>query len=80
MGYCVDTAALGLQSSLLCTPWLELFNCCTTKQYILNTFLFNSFLSAVIRNFCGKLGAESKQVQNLIRLAKKNGELLGLLS
>lgn len=35
---------------------------------------------AVIKDFCKQLGADSKQVQGLIRLAKKNGEKLGFLA
>lgn len=39
-----------------------------------------SLHSQVIKAFCGQLGAEGKQVQGLIRLAKKNGEKLGFLA
>lgn len=35
---------------------------------------------AVIKSFCGQIGADGKQVQGLIRLAKKNGEKLGFLA
>ena len=35
---------------------------------------------AVIKEFCKQLGADNKQVQWLIRLAKKNGEKLGFLA
>lgn len=35
---------------------------------------------AVIKNFGTQIGADGKQVQGLIRLAKKNGEKLGFLS
>lgn len=35
---------------------------------------------AVIKDFCKQLGADTKQVQGLIRLAKKNGEKLGFLA
>jgi hypothetical protein len=35
---------------------------------------------AVIKNFCQQIGADTKQVQGLIRLAKKNGEKLGFLA
>ena len=35
---------------------------------------------AVIKTFGGQIGADQKQVQGLIRLAKKNGEKLGFLS
>jgi len=35
---------------------------------------------AVIKEFGKTIGAEQKQVQGLIRLAKKNGEKLGFLS
>ncbi len=37
-------------------------------------------LRAVIKNFGIQIGADGKQVQGLIRLAKKNGEKLGFLS
>lgn len=37
-------------------------------------------LPAVIKDFCKQLGADTKQVQGLIRLAKKNGEKLGFLA
>ncbi|KAL2463546.1 Protein PROTON GRADIENT REGULATION 5 [Forsythia ovata] len=36
--------------------------------------------SQVINEFCKSIGAESKQRQGLIRLAKKNGEKLGFLA
>ncbi|CAA0818683.1 Protein PROTON GRADIENT REGULATION 5-chloroplastic [Striga hermonthica] len=36
--------------------------------------------SQVITEFCKSIGADSKQRQGLIRLAKKNGEWLGFLS
>lgn len=36
--------------------------------------------TAVIKDFCKQLGADTKQVQGLIRLAKKNGEKLGFLA
>ena len=35
---------------------------------------------AVIKTFGVQIGADQKQVQGLIRLAKKNGEKLGFLS
>ena len=35
---------------------------------------------AVIKEFCSQFGVDSKQVQGLIRLAKKNGEFLGFLA
>lgn len=38
------------------------------------------FPFTVIKEFGKNIGAESKQVQGLIRLAKKNGEKLGFLS
>lgn len=34
----------------------------------------------VIKEFCGQLGVDNKQVQGVIRLAKKNGEKLGFLA
>lgn len=34
----------------------------------------------VIGEFCKTIGADSKQKQGLIRLAKKNGEKLGFLA
>jgi len=34
----------------------------------------------VITEFCKSIGADSKQRQGLIRLAKKNGERLGFLA
>lgn len=39
-----------------------------------------SLHSQVIKEFGKNIGAEQKQVQGLIRLAKKNGEKLGFLS
>ncbi|KAF5839851.1 hypothetical protein DUNSADRAFT_18394 [Dunaliella salina] len=39
-----------------------------------------SLHSQVIKEFCSQFGVESKQVQGLIRLAKKNGEWLGFLA
>lgn len=39
-----------------------------------------SLLPAVIKDFCRQLGADGKQMQGLIRLAKKNGEKLGFLA
>ncbi|KAF5204809.1 Proton gradient regulation [Thalictrum thalictroides] len=36
--------------------------------------------SQVITEFCKSIGADAKQRQGLIRLAKKNGELLGFLA
>ncbi|PIN17916.1 hypothetical protein CDL12_09416 [Handroanthus impetiginosus] len=36
--------------------------------------------SQVITEFCKSIGADSKQRQGLIRLAKKNGERLGFLA
>lgn len=54
---------------------------------IMGTKEFNQFRgkmislhSQVIKDFCKQLGADSKQVQGLIRLAKKNGEKLGFLA
>ena len=35
---------------------------------------------AVIKEFGKSIGADNKQVQGLIRLAKKNGEKLGFLA
>lgn len=37
-------------------------------------------LRAVIKDFCKQLGVDNKQVQGVIRLAKKNGEKLGFLA
>jgi hypothetical protein len=34
----------------------------------------------VIRAFCKFIGADTKQAQGLVRMAKKNGERLGLLA
>ncbi|MBA0696547.1 hypothetical protein Goari_003092 [Gossypium aridum] len=36
--------------------------------------------SQVINEFCNSIGADTKQKQGLIRLAKKNGERLGFLA
>lgn len=54
---------------------------------IMGTKEFNQFRgkmislhSQVIKDFCKQLGADTKQVQGLIRLAKKNGEKLGFLA
>jgi hypothetical protein len=35
---------------------------------------------AVIKDFCKQLGVDNRQVQGVIRLAKKNGEKLGFLA
>lgn len=37
-------------------------------------------LLQVIKEFCGTIGADAKQAQAVIRLAKKNGEWLGFLA
>eukprot|EP00877_Chromochloris_zofingiensis_P003997 jgi/Chrzof1/13599/Cz08g03220.t1 len=39
-----------------------------------------SLHSQVIKDFCKQIGVDNKQVQGVIRLAKKNGEKLGFLS
>ena len=39
-----------------------------------------SLHSQVIKDFCKQIGADPKQVQGLIILAKKNGEKLGFLA
>lgn len=39
-----------------------------------------SLHSQVIKDFCKQLGVDNKQVQGVIRLAKKNGEKLGFLA
>jgi len=39
-----------------------------------------SLHSQVIKEFCSQFGVDNKQVQGLIRLAKKNGEWLGFLA
>ncbi|MEW5317506.1 MAG: hypothetical protein WDW38_008795 [Sanguina aurantia] len=39
-----------------------------------------SLHSQVIKDFCKIIGADNKQVQGVIRLAKKNGEILGFLA
>ncbi|KAG1678016.1 hypothetical protein FOA52_000812 [Chlamydomonas sp. UWO 241] len=39
-----------------------------------------SLHSQVIKEFCKLLGVDNKQVQGVIRLAKKNGEKLGFLA
>ena len=39
-----------------------------------------SLHSQVIKDFCKQIGVDTKQVQGLIRLAKKNGEKLGFLA
>ncbi|GAX80646.1 hypothetical protein CEUSTIGMA_g8081.t1 [Chlamydomonas eustigma] len=36
--------------------------------------------SQVIKDFCSQFGVDNKQVQGVIRLAKKNGEKLGFLA
>jgi hypothetical protein len=35
--------------------------------------------SPVIKDFCKQVGVDNKQVQAVVRLAKKNGEWLGFL-
>ncbi len=42
--------------------------------------LVHLLLPAVIKDFCKQLGVDNKQVQGVIRLAKKNGEKLGFLA
>ena len=37
-------------------------------------------LLTVIKDFGKRIGADNKQVQGLVRLAKKNGEKLGFLA
>ncbi|GLI63342.1 hypothetical protein VaNZ11_006264 [Volvox africanus] len=39
-----------------------------------------SLHSQIIKDFCKLLGVDNKQVQGVIRLAKKNGEKLGFLA
>jgi len=39
-----------------------------------------SLHSQVIKDFCKQIGVDQKQIQGLIRLAKKNGEKLGFLA
>ncbi|KAJ9505734.1 thylakoid membrane protein [Haematococcus lacustris] len=39
-----------------------------------------SLHSQVIKDFCKQFGVDNKQVQGVIRLAKKNGEFLGFLA
>eukprot|EP00798_Chlamydomonas_sp_ICE-L_P017544 gene17544-23865_t len=39
-----------------------------------------SLHSQVIKDFCKPLGVDGKQIQGVIRLAKKNGEKLGFLA
>jgi hypothetical protein len=34
----------------------------------------------VIKDFCKQVGVDNKQVQAVVRLAKKNGEWLGFLA
>jgi hypothetical protein len=41
---------------------------------------FCTFFPEVIKDFCKLLGVDNKQVQGVIRLAKKNGEKLGFLA
>ncbi len=36
--------------------------------------------NAVIKDFCTNVGVNNKQVQGVVRLAKKNGEWLGFLA
>jgi len=44
------------------------------------SYALSLHLNAVIKDFCKQLGADNKQAQGLIRLAKKNGEKLGFLA
>jgi len=39
-----------------------------------------SLHSQIIKDFCKQLGVDGRQVQGVIRLAKKNGEKLGFLA
>ena len=52
----------------------------TPHMSVVLTTRCTSFAAAVIKDFCKQLGADGKQVQGLIRLAKKNGEKLGFLA
>lgn len=52
--------------------------CLVTCTYLFTNICF--LLHAVIKDFCKQIGVDNKQVQGVIRLAKKNGEKLGFLS
>jgi hypothetical protein len=39
-----------------------------------------SLHSQVIKDFCKQVGVDNKQCQGIVRLAKKNGEMLGFLA
>ena len=50
----------------------------TTKQK--KNYTKQNHKTAVIKEFGKSIGVDTKQVQGLIRLAKKNGEKLGFLA
>lgn len=54
----------------------------STHSMLLLTLMVPRFPSrpAVIKDFCKIIGVDNKQVQGVIRLAKKNGEYLGFLA
>ncbi len=58
----------GLHTGPECARWLTGF-----APFVLP-------VHAVIKDFCKLLGVDNKQVQGVIRLAKKNGERLGFLA
>ncbi len=81
-----DTAVLleSLLRTLLTPPFLMSHR---ATRGVMGTKEFNKFRgqmislhSQVIKDFGKQIGADIKQVQGLIRLAKKNGEKLGFLA
>ncbi|PPE02328.1 hypothetical protein GOBAR_DD00662 [Gossypium barbadense] len=74
----------GSSSSSDSTRWLTQFR---ASRQIIGKKRFNQLRgkaialhSQVITEFCKSIGADAKQRQGLIRLAKKNGERLGFLA
>lgn len=59
------------------------FRCMVHACFLCQLALTPSSLAspgAVIKDFCKILAVDNKQVQGVIRLAKKNGEKLGFLA
>ena len=60
--------------------WLLWFHVHVSAPWEVCRCLMKGVVCAVIKNFGSQIGADGRQVQGLIRLAKKNGEKLGFLS
>ena len=55
-------------------------HCVTILVQLIVPLRILSVHCAVIKSFGQRIGADNKQVQGLVRLAKKNGEKLGFLA